>query len=447
MLFSSFSDKISNIFEKLRHNGALKEFDVDQALREIRISLLEADVALDVAKKFIADIKGKAIGQEVIKSVSPTQMVVKIVHDALLELLGTSTPINISSSKPYKIVLVGLQGAGKTTSAAKLANYFAKLDRRTLLSSTDIYRPAAIDQLGILAQKIKKADFFKADIETTDCTKIAKQALREAISLKSDILLLDTAGRLHVDEVKMEEIQSICEAISPDQVLLVADIMTGQEAFNVAKKFSEAVPVSGIILTRADGDARGGVALSMRAVTGCEIKFLGTGEQLDGLMVFDPSRIADRLLGMGDIVSLVEKAQENFSQMELENEAKKLQSGIFTFDDFANQMEKMSKLGGLKGIVKLLPQSGQIEKMLDQSGVSDSTVARNIAIIRSMTKKERRNYKLLNGKRRKRIATGSGTSIQEVNRLIKQYEGIAEMIKKMKNKGFMQSLMSMMRGR
>ena len=297
-----------------------------------------------------------------------------------------------------------------------------------------------------MAKKVAGADFFRAENDITDCGKIARQALREAISLKSDILLLDTAGRLHVDEVKMEEIQSICEAISPDQILLVADIMTGQEAFNVAKKFSDAVPISGIILTRADGDARGGVALSMRAVTGCEIKFLGTGEQLDGLTVFDPARIADRMLGMGDIVSLVEKAQENFSQSELENEAKKLQDGIFTFDDFANQMEKMSKLGGLKGIVKMLPQSGQIEKMLDQSGVSDNTVARNVAIIRSMTKKERCNYKLLNGKRRKRIAIGSGTSIQEVNKLIKQYEGILDMVKKMRSKGFMRNLMSMMRG-
>lgn len=432
----------------MRHSGALRESDIDQALREIRISLLEADVALDVAKKFITDIKEKAIGQNVIKSVSPTQMVVKIVHDALVELLGTSTPINVSTSKPYKIILVGLQGTGKTTSAAKLANYFAtKQNKKILLASTDISRPAAVEQLNILANKIKGADFFRAEDCVIDCSKIAKYALREAISLKSDILILDTAGRLHVDEVKMEEIQSICKTISPNQVLLVADIMTGQEAFNVAKKFSEAVPVSGIILTRADGDARGGVALSMRAVTGCEIKFLGTGEHLDEIVVFDPVRIADRLLGRGDIISLVEKAQENFSQNELEKEAKRLQDGTFTFDDFAKQMEKMSKLGGLKGIVKLLPQSNQIEKVLDQSGVSDNIMARNIAIIRSMTKKERCNYKLLNGKRRKRIATGSGVSVQEVNRLIKQYEGILNMVKKMKSKGFIRNLISMIQGK
>lgn len=444
-MFESFSNRISSIFEKLRKGGILKEEDVDAALREIRIALLEADVALDVAKKFISDVKEKAIGQNIIKSISPGQMVTKIVHDHLLELLGTASEININK-KPYKIMLVGLQGAGKTTTAAKLAKFFTKKRKKVVLTSTDTQRPAAIEQLKILAQKIDDASFSPTDLNNgtlSDYKRISKDALKKISDENSDILIVDTAGRLHIDDVKMNELIDIRKIIEPDEILLVADIMTGQDAINIAKKFSNAVNISGIILTRVDGDVRGGVALSMRALTGQPIKFLCVGERLDDIEFFDPERIAGRMLGMGDIISLVEKAQENFSKAEAEESARKLQEGVFTFDDLANQMVKMSKMGGLKTIIKMLPQSGQLESLMNSQGISDKTVSRNIAIIRSMTKQEKHNYKILNGSRRKRIAMGSGTTVQEVNKLIKQYEGTLNMMKKFKKMGGFSKIMSM----
>ncbi|MDR2781712.1 MAG: signal recognition particle protein [Holosporaceae bacterium] len=438
-MFDSFSSKISGIFERLRKSGGLKESDVDDALRAIRIALLEADVSLDVARKFIAEVKEKAIGQNVIKSISPAQMVVKIVHDHLVELLGKSTPLK-DNQKPYKIMLVGLQGAGKTTTAAKLAKFFSKKNKKVVMASTDIYRPAAIEQLKVLSRRVSGAVFAQSDEKSVE--KICKFALKAVKSESADTLILDTAGRLHIDDVKMMELQEIQQDVNPDEIILVVDIMTGQDAFNIAKKFSEALPISGLILTRVDGDARGGVALSMRALTGCEIKFLCTGEQLDEIEFFDAERIAGKLLDMGDIVSFVEKAQENFTKEEAEETAKRLQAGIFTFDDLAVQMEKMSKIGGLKMILKMLPQSKQLEDMLSASGVSDKTVGRNIAIIRSMTKKEKTNYKLINGARKKRIAAGSGTTIQEVNKLIKQYESTLDVLKKIR-KSSMNKMMSM----
>ena len=439
-MFDSFSSKISDIFEKLRRSGILKEEDVDAALREIRIALLEADVALDVAKKFIADVKQKAIGQNVIKSISPGQMVTKIVHDHLIDLLGTASEINVNK-KPFKIMLVGLQGAGKTTSAAKLARFFTKKNKKVVLTSTDTQRPAAIEQLQVLSKKIDGTLFAFPEGER-DHRNISKFALKKLSEENGDILIVDTAGRLHIDDVKMNELIDMQSIIEPDEILLVADIMTGQDAINIAKRFSESLKISGIILTRVDGDARGGVALSMRALTGCPIKFLCVGERLDDIEFFDPERIAGRLLGMGDIVSLVEKAQENFSKEEAEESARKMQAGVFTFDDLANQIEKMSKLGGLKSIIKMLPQSGQLESLMASQGISDKTVTRNLAIIRSMTKKEKRNYKILNGSRRKRIAAGSGTTVQEVNKLIKQYEGTLEMMKKFRKMGGFSKIMS-----
>lgn len=443
-MFDSFANRISEIFEKLRKSGALKESDVDTALRSIRVALLEADVSLAIAKKFIADVKEKAVGQDVIKSVSPGQMVTKIVHDHLVELLGQSSPVQIKKT-PYKIMLVGLQGAGKTTTAGKLAQLFTKSGRKVVLASTDIYRPAAIKQLQILSTQVKGAIFAQSEDENLNCDEISQLALSKIKSENADVLVLDTAGRLHIDDVKMQELVETSRIIEPDEILLVVDIMTGQDAINTAQKFSEALNITGVILTRVDGDARGGVALSMRAVTNKEIKFLCSGEKLTDIEPFDAERIAGRLLGMGDIVSLVEKAQANFSQEEAMATAKKMQAGVFTFDDLASQMEKMSKLGGLKGIIKLLPQSKQIENIMDSQGISDKTVSRNIAIIRSMTKKERNNHKLLNGSRRRRIAAGSGTTIQEVNRLIKQYEGTLDFFKKMKKSGSMSKLMSMMK--
>ena len=439
-MFSSLSEKISGIFERLRGSGVLKESDVDTALREIRLALLEADVSLDVARNFISEVKQKAIGQEVLKSVSPGQMVVKIVHDYIVELLGKTEQLEVKK-KPYKIMLVGLQGAGKTTTIGKLSKFFSKKNKKVFVASTDIYRPAAINQLKVLAGQVPGTVFEQSEDDVNlSAEQITRNALDGCKNSDSDILIIDTAGRLHIDEVKMDELQAIRDIVQPDEILLVSNIMTGQEALNVANGFAKVLNISGIILTQVDGDARGGVALSMRSVTGCPIKFLGTGERLDDLELFDAERIAGRLLGMGDIVALVEKAQEAFSQEEAMSEAQRMMAGIFTLDDYAKQMERMSKLGGLKSIVKMLPKSQMIEKAMDEQGVSDNTVARSLAIIRSMTKKERNNHKILNGSRRKRIADGSGTSVQEVNRLIKQYESILMLMKQMRNGGFAKML-------
>ncbi|MDR0581011.1 MAG: signal recognition particle protein, partial [Holosporaceae bacterium] len=417
-MFDSFAGKISRIFEKLRKSGILRESDVDEALREIRIALLEADVSLNVAKKFIENVREKAIGQNVIKSTSPSQTITKIVHEHLVELLGKSVTLEINK-KPYAIMAVGLQGAGKTTTVGKLARFFSKKGRKIVTTSTDIYRPAALEQLRVLSEKIENVIFVSAE---NNISKICECAQKTMKNEDADILIVDTAGRLHIDELKMNELQEIRKIINPDEIFLVLDIMTGQDALHIAEKFMEALPISGIILTRTDGDARGGVALSMRALTGCEIKFLCTGEQLTDIEFFDAERIADRLLGRGDIVSFVKKAQENFSQEDAEGVMKIIQEGIFTFDDFSEQMEKMTKFGGLKTILRMLPQSSQLENLMQTNGVSDKIIVKNLAIIRSMTKKEKKNHKLLNGSRKKRIAAGSGTTIQEVNRLIKQYE-------------------------
>ena len=444
-MFNSFSEKISGIFDKLRRSGILKEADVDTALREIRIALLEADVSLDIARKFISEVKEKAIGQNVLKSVSPGQMVIKIVYDYIVELLGESEPINLNKS-PYKIMLVGLQGAGKTTTAAKLANFFSKKNKKILLTSTDIYRPAAIEQLRILSNKVRNALFLQDENDKNlSTTQIAKNALKNLKENNSDILIIDTAGRLQIDEIKMDELVELEKIIHPDEIILVSNIMTGQESFSVAKRFSEVLNISGIILTQVDGDARGGVALSMKSVTNCPIRFLCVGEKLEDIEPFNAKRIASRMLDMGDIVSLVEKAQESFSQEEAVADLKKMQSGIFTFDDLASQMERMSKMGGLKMIIKMLPQSKQIQEAMASQGLSDKTIVKNLAIIKSMTRKEKINYKLLNGSRKKRIAKGSGTTIQEVNKLIKQYENALTLFKRIKKSGGFSKLFGMMR--
>jgi signal recognition particle subunit SRP54 len=444
-VFNSFSEKISSIFDKLKRSGVLREEDVDTALREIRIALLEADVSLDIARKFISEVKERAVGQNVLKSVSPGQMVIKIVYDYIVELLGKSEPINLNKS-PYKIMLVGLQGAGKTTTAAKLANFFSKKNKKILLASTDIYRPAAIEQLKILSNKVKNALFLQDESDKNlSAAEIAKNALKNLKENDSNVLIIDTAGRLQIDDVKMDELVELEKIIQPDEIILVSNIMTGQESFNVAKRFSEVLNISGIILTQVDGDARGGVALSMRSVTNCPIRFLCVGEKLEDIEPFNAERIASRMLDMGDIVSLVEKAQENFSQEEAVADLKKMQSGVFTFDDLASQMERMSKMGGLKMIIKMLPQSKQIQDAMAAQGLSDKTIVKNLAIIKSMTKKEKVNYKLLNGSRKKRIAKGSGTTIQEVNKLIKQYENALTLFKRIKKGGGFSKLFGMMR--
>ena len=444
-MFNSFSEKVSGIFSKLRRSGVLREEDVDTALREIRIALLEADVSLDIARKFISEVKERAVGQNVLKSVSPGQMVIKIVYDYIVELLGESKPIDLNKS-PYKIMLVGLQGAGKTTTAAKLANFFSKRNKKVLLASTDIYRPAAIDQLKILSKKVKNALFLQDEnSKNLSAKEIAKNALKNLKESDSNVLIVDTAGRLQIDEVKMDELIELEKVIQPDEVILVSNIMTGQESFNVAKHFSEALNISGIILTQVDGDARGGVALSMKSVTNCPIRFLCVGEKLEDIEQFNAERIASRMLDMGDIVSLVEKAQENFSQEEAFADLKKMQSGVFTFDDLASQMERMSKMGGLKMIIKMLPQSKQIQDAMAAQGLSDKTIVKNLAIIKSMTRKEKANYRLLNGSRKKRIAKGSGTTIQEVNKLVKQYENALTLFKRIKKGGGFSKLFGKMR--
>ncbi len=443
-MFNLLSEKISSIFERLKKGGTLKESDVDNALREIRLALLEADVSLDVARKFISDVKEKAIGQNILKSVSPGHMVTKIVYDYIVELLGKSEPIELNK-RPYKIMLVGLQGAGKTTTVGKLAKFFTKKHKKVLMYSTDIYRPAAIEQLHILSKQISNSIFTQSDNDLKlSPIEIAKNAMQDVNTTDVDVLLLDTAGRLHIDEFKMDELVNLQDIIHPDEIMLVTNIMTGQEALNVAKRFSESINISGIVLTQVDGDARGGVALSMRSVTKCPIRFLCTGEKLDDIEFFDPERIANRLLGMGDIVSLVEKAQEAISQEEAINEAKKFQQGIFTLDDYVVQMKRMSKLGGLRTIIKMLPKSQMLEKAMTENGISDNMIVKNLAIINSMTKKERDNYKLLNGSRRKRIANGSGTNVQDVNKLIKQYESILNMFKQIKNRG-LEKMLGMLR--
>lgn len=442
-MFDSLSERMCSIFEKLRKSGVLKESDIDEALRSIRIALLEADVALDVAKKFMLDVKEKAIGQGVLRSITPGQTVVKIVNDHLVELLGEQSLI--STKKPHKIVLVGLQGAGKTTTAGKLARYFSKQNKKVVLASVDVYRPAAIEQLRVLSSKIDNTIFPQEVHEhgADDCKSITKLALSSLSDSASDLLILDTAGRLHIDEVKMDELIDVIKIVEPNDVFLVADIMMGQDSINVAKKFSELIGLSGVILTRVDADARGGTALSMRALTNCQIKFLCTGERIDDLELFDAKRVANRLLGMGDIVSLVEKVQSSFSEEEALKTADKLQTGTFSLDDMVSQIESMSKLGGIKSIIKMLPQSKQLEGIMESQGISDKTIEKNVAIIRSMTKKEKANYKILNGSRRKRIAAGSGTTIQEVNVLIKQYEASLTMFKKMKKLGGISKMMSM----
>ncbi|MDR0555619.1 MAG: signal recognition particle protein [Holosporaceae bacterium] len=435
-MFDAFSSRILDIFDRLRRSGILKESDVDNALREIRIALLEADVSLEVAKKFIVDVKEKAVGRNVIQSVSPGQMVTKIVHDHLIDLLGESRPL-VVAAKSYKIMVVGLQGSGKTTSVGKLARLFSRQNKKVVTSSTDIYRPAAIEQLRVLSSKVDGTVFAPSHDRVDE---ICKSALKTLENEGADVLIMDTAGRLHIDEVKMHELQQIRQIIQPDEIFLVVDVMTGQDALNIAKKFSGDLPISGIILTRVDGDARGGVALSMRAITGCEIKFLCTGEHLDSIEFFHAERIADRLLGKGDIVSFVKKAQTHFSEEEAQKTVQKMQSGTFTFDDMAAQIEKMSQMGGLKTILKMLPQNRELNKLIEANGVSDNMITRNLAIIRSMTKKEKQNYKLLNGSRRRRIAAGSGTSVQDVNRLIKQYEGSLDLFKKMRKNIFGKNL-------
>jgi signal recognition particle subunit SRP54 len=435
-MFESLSNRLSDVFDRLRRHGALSEDDVTAALREIRIALLEGDVALPVVKDFVNAVREKALGQEVLRSVSPAQMVVKIVHDHLVETLGGDAVegLNLNAVPPVVIMMVGLQGSGKTTTAAKLARLLKLRERKkVLLASLDVQRPAAQEQLAVLARQVEVASLPVVAGEKP--VAIARRALDVGRREGYDVVILDTAGRLHIDEPLMQEVAAVRDATQPTESLLVADAMTGQDAVNVAKSFAERVGLTGIVLTRVDGDARGGAALSMRAVTGRPIKFMGTGEKLDALEPFHARRVAGRILDLGDIVSLVEKAQETIDQDEAEALAKKLQKGGFDLDDLAAQLRQLRKMGGMGGVMGMLPGIGKIKKQLEEARIDDGMIKRQEAIISSMTRAERKNPKLLNASRRIRIAAGSGTSVPEINRLLKQFQDMSSMMRKMNKLG------------
>ncbi len=435
-MFESLSNRFSDVFDRLKRRGALSEADVDAAMREIRVALLEADVALPVVKDFVNAVREKAVGQDVLRSVSPGQMVVKIVHDHLVATLGTegTGALNLNAVPPVVVMMVGLQGSGKTTTSAKLARLLNQRERRkVLLASLDVNRPAAQDQLAILAKQVNVPSLPIVALERP--VAIAKRALETGRREGYDVVILDTAGRLHIDEPLMQEVAAVRDATQPTETLLVADALTGQDAVTLAKSFAERIGITGIVLTRVDGDSRGGAALSMRAVTHQPIKFMGTGEKLDALEPFHAERIASRILGMGDVVGLVEKAAETIDRDEAEKLAKKLQKGSFDLDDLASQLKQLRKMGGMGGVMGMLPGVNKIKKQLDEANLDESLLKRQEAIISSMTKAERRNPKLLDGSRRRRIAAGSGTTVPEINRLLKQYQDMADMMKRMNKIG------------
>jgi len=439
-MFDSLSDRLGEVFDRLRRHGALTEDDVGAALREIRIALLEADVALPVVRDFVAAVREKALGQEVLRSVTPAQMVVKIVHDHLVEVLGGELDrgrvegIDLNAPPPVVIMLVGLQGSGKTTTAAKIALRLKQRGRKkVLLASLDVQRPAAQEQLAVLGRQIGVASLPIVVGERP--VAIAQRALHTGRTEGYDAVILDTAGRLHVNEELMLEVAAMREAANPHETLLVADAMTGQDAVNVAKAFGERAGISAIVLTRVDGDARGGAALSMRAITGKPIVLIGVGERIEAIEPFHAERIAGRILGMGDVVGLVEKAAETVDQEEAEKLAAKLEKGRFDLDDLAAQLRQIRRMGGMGGMLAMLPGVAKIKKQLGDARIDESIIKRQEAIISSMTKGERRNPKLLNASRRRRIASGSGTSVPEINRLLKQYQDMADVTKKMKKLG------------
>ncbi|MSO88986.1 MAG: signal recognition particle protein [Rhodospirillaceae bacterium] len=438
-MFESLTGKLGEVFDRLRKRGALSEADVDAALREVRVALLEADVALSVVKDFTGRVRLAAVGQDVIRSVTPGQMVVKIVHDQLVELLGGGQPIdeagiNLRAAAPVVVLMVGLQGSGKTTTTAKIALRLKTLARKkVLMASLDTRRPAAQEQLAVLGTQVDVATLPIVIGEQPEA--ITRRALDAARREGCDVLLLDTAGRLHIDDELMAEARAIGAIAAPTETLLVVDAMTGQDAVNLARAFNEQLGVTGIVMTRVDGDARGGAALSMRAVTGRPIKLIGTGEKPDALEIFQPDRIASRILGMGDIIGLVERAAETVERDEAEKIARKLQKGDFDLDDMASQLRQIRRMGGLSGVMGMLPSIGQIKQKLAGAKVDERVLRRQEAIIGSMTRGERRNVKLLNASRKRRIAGGSGTSVEDVNRLIKQCMEMSRIVKQVGHMG------------
>ncbi len=439
-MFESLSERLGGVFDRLRGRGALNEADVREAMREVRVALLEADVALPVVRSFIDKVTEQAVGQSVLKSITPGQQVVKIVHDQLVDMLGAdASDLDLAVTPPAIIMMVGLQGSGKTTTTAKIAKRLNEKERKkVLMASLDVNRPAAQEQLAILGEQVGVATLpIVAGQLPVD---IAKRALQAAKLQGFDILMLDTAGRLHVDQQLMDEMKAVADVSSPAETLLVVDSLTGQDAVNVAKNFGEQVDLTGVILTRMDGDARGGAALSMRAVTGKPIKFVGTGEKLDGLDVFHPQRVAGRILGMGDVVSLVERAAESIQQDEAEKIAAKMQKGQFDLNDLKSQIGQMKRMGGMGAMMSMMPGMKKLAGAVNQSGMDDSVFKRLEAMIDSMTPKERAKPELINAKRKIRVANGSGTTVQEVNKLLKMHQEMAGAMKKIKKMGGMKGL-------
>ena len=450
-MFESLSDRLGGVLERLKRRGALKESDVSEAMREVRVALLEADVALPVVKDFVGRVREKAVGQEVLRSVTPGQMVVKIVHDELVAMLGGDSEagklaeLDLSISPPAPILMVGLQGSGKTTSTAKIAHRLQTRDKKkVLMASLDVSRPAAQEQLRTLGEQggIATLPIVKGEAPAS----ITKRAMTAARLQGFDVVMLDTAGRLHIDEALMAEVAEVRDIARPVETLLVADAMTGQDAVSIASSFNERIGLTGIVLTRVDGDARGGAALSMRAVTGKPIKLIGVGEKIDQMEGFHPERIAGRILGMGDVVSLVEKAAETIEQEEAEKLARKLQKGNFDFNDLLQQLRQMKKMGGLEGLMGMLPGVGKVKQQMADAKIDDKMIGRQEAIILSMTPKERESAKIINASRRRRIAAGSGTSVQEVNKLLKQQQQMGQMMKKMGKLGRKGALGGLMPG-
>ena len=430
-MFEGLSERLSGIFDKLTGRGALSEADVDAAMREVRRALLEADVALEVVRSFVDKVRARAVGAAVVKSVTPGQMVVKIVNDVLVETLGqTAEPINLDAAPPVAIMMVGLQGAGKTTTAAKIAKRLTeRMRRKVLMASLDVKRPAAQEQLAILGRQINVATLPIVPGQTP--VQIARRAEEAARLQGFDVVIFDTAGRTHIDEPLMAEMAEIKAAARPHEILLVADSLTGQDAVQLAKNFDARVGITGIVLTRTDGDGRGGAALSMRAVTGKPIKLLGAGEKLDDLDDFDPSRVAGRILGMGDIVALVEKAAANIDMEQAQRAAERMRKGKFDLQDLAEQLAQVEKIGGLGGIMGMLPGMAKLKDQVAAAGLDEKMIKRQRAIILSMTREERRNPDLLKASRKKRVAAGSGVNVEQVNKLLKQHRQMADMMKAM----------------
>jgi len=434
-MFGTLNEKLEKIVKSITGRAIISEDDLDITLREIRIALLEADVALSVVKDFIENVKSNIIGQEVLKSIKPDQMIIKLVQEELIKILGLNNErLNIAKTGITKILFCGLQGSGKTTTIAKVANFIKKdSKKKILLVSADIYRPAAQEQLYVLGKQINVEFFDHQNSQSVE--EITLESIKYAEKNLFDILLFDTAGRQVVDDKMMEELKTISQKLKPQETILVADSLTGQDAANIAKRFNEAVSITSSILTRVDGDGRGGAALSIKSITGAPIKFIGIGEKIDQLESFHPERIANRILGMGDIVSLVEKASENINKKEMENLANKMSTGKFDLEDFASQLKQMGKMGGISGIMAMLPGVSKAQKIMAENKISDDVINHQIAIISSMTKKERSDPDIIKASRKIRISNGSGTRVQDVNKLLKQFFQSQKMMKKMKSMG------------